>query len=194
MIRRLYDFVLELSRRPTALPALTVLSWLESMIFPIPPDVMLIPMCVAEPKRAMRYAAWCSIGSVLGGICGYAIGMFFWDQLGPWFFEHVPGITEDGFATVEAWFAEYDFVIVFAAGFSPIPYKLFTLSAGIFEISFAAFLVASATSRSARFFLVAWLLKRWGVKGQEFIDKHLNTLALLFVVLLVGAFMVLKVL
>ena len=192
MIRRLYDFVLELSRRPTALPILTLLSWLESMIFPIPPDVMLIPMCVAEPKRAMRYAFWCSVGSVLGGICGYALGMFFWDQLGPWFFEHVPGFTEEKFAWVHEQFESLGFVIVFAAGFSPIPYKIFTISAGVFEITFATFVLASATSRSARFFLVAWLLKRWGIKGQEFIDRHLNKLALLFVVLLVGAFALIK--
>lgn len=189
-MRRLYDWVLELSRRPTAQGALALLSFAESMIFPIPPDTMLIPMCVAEPKRSYRYAFICSVASLLGGIAGYAIGMFFWEQAGPWFFEHLArfGFTEDKFAKVQGLYQDYDFWVVFTAGFTPIPYKIITISAGVFEIAFTGFVIASAVGRSARFFLIAFLLRRWGEQAQVFIDKHFNKLAIAFMVLLIGGF------
>lgn len=188
MIRPLYDKVIELSRRPYALPALSVLSFLESMIFPIPPDVMLVPMCVAEPKRALRYATFCSIASVLGGVAGYAIGMFLWGEVGPWFMANVPGFSPDKFESVQALYEKWNFVVVFSAGFSPIPYKLFTITAGVFGVSFWTFVLASAISRSARFFLVAYMLQRYGTQAKDFIERRLNILAFAFVVLLVGAF------
>ncbi|MCB9897076.1 MAG: DedA family protein [Planctomycetes bacterium] len=158
------------------------------MIFPIPPDVMLVPMCVAEPKKSLRYAAFCSVASVLGGMAGYALGHFLWDEIGPWFFANVPGFSQARFDSVQALYEKWNFVVVFSAGFSPIPYKLFTISAGVFDISFPTFLLASAVSRSARFFLVAAMLKKYGVQAKDFIERRLNVLALVFVVLLVGCF------
>jgi len=193
-MRRLYEWVLSLAASPRALPALVLVTFAESMIFPIPPDVMLIPMCVARPERALRYAALMSIASVLGGIAGYGLGLYAWDQVGPWFFAHVPGFSEARFLQAAAWYDEYNFVVVFAAGFTPIPYKIITISAGVFHIAFPMFVVASAVSRSARFFLVAGLLRRYGASAQVFIDKHFNWLALAFTVLLVGGFLLLGLL
>lgn len=189
-MRRLYDWVLALSRRPTAERALGVLSFAESMIFPIPPDVMLVPMCVAEPRKALRFATICSITSVLGGMAGYALGMFFWDALGPWFFANIHGFTPERFETIGGWFERWNFWIVFAAGFSPIPYKIFTVSAGVFSITFPMFVLASAISRSARFFLVAALLRKYGPDAQAMIEKHFNLFAIAFVVLLFAGFWV----
>jgi len=190
-MRRLYEWVLSLAASRRALPALLVVTFAESMIFPIPPDVMLIPMCIARPERALRYALLMSIASVLGGIAGYGIGLWAWDHVGPWFFAHVPGFSETGFEHVRELYDAHNFVIVFAAGFTPIPYKLITISAGVFHIAFPMFVIASAVSRSARFFLVAGLLARFGAHAQVFIDKYFNWLAIGFVVLLVGGFWVL---
>ncbi len=190
LMRRLYDWVLMLSRRPTAERALGVLAFAESMIFPIPPDVMLIPMCVAQPRKALRFATICSVMSILGGIGGYLLGMYFWEALGPWFYEHVHGFTPERFARIGGWFEQWNFWIVFAAGFSPIPYKIFTIAAGVFQITFPMFVLASAVSRSARFFLVALLIRRFGPAAQEMIEKRFNLFALLFVVLLLAGFWV----
>ena len=188
MMRRLYDWILDLAGRPNALYFLALLSFAESMIFPIPPDVMLVPMCVAKPDRALLYALWCSIASVLGGVAGYALGMFFWDAVGPFFFDVVPGFTQEKFDLVGGYYQTWNFWIVFAAGFTPIPYKIITITAGVFGINFPIFVVASAVSRSARFFIEAVLLKKYGTKAQEFIDKRFNLVAMAFVVLLVGGF------
>lgn len=191
-MRRLYEWVLSLAASPRALPALVAVTFAESVIFPIPPDVMLIPMCIARPERALRYALLMSIASVLGGIAGYGIGLWAWDQVGPWFFAHVPGFTQAGFEEVGTLYDAHNFLIVFAAGFTPIPYKLITISAGVFGIAFPMFVIASAVSRAARFFLVAWLLARLGARAQVFIDKYFNWLAIAFVALLVGGFWVLS--
>lgn len=168
--------------------ALFLLSLAESSFFPIPPDVMLVPMCVAKPKKAFYYAFWCSVASVIGGVIGYLIGTYAWDAVGPFFFDHIPGFTHEKFAKVGGWYADWNFWIVFTAGFTPIPYKLITITAGVFGIFFPTFLLASAISRSARFFLVAFLLNRWGPAAQVFIEKHFNKVAIAFVVLLIGSF------
>jgi membrane protein YqaA with SNARE-associated domain len=187
-VRRIYDWILRLSRSPRALPALCVLSFAESSFFPIPPDAMLVPMCVARPERSLRYAAFCSLASVLGGVAGYLIGYALWQQVGGLFFEHVPGFTAERFSTMEAVYADWNFWVVFSAGLSPIPYKLITITAGVFEIGFVTFLIASTVSRSARFFLEALILRRYGPPAQAFIEKRFNLMALAFVVLLLGGF------
>jgi len=189
-MRRLYEWILRLAGSPRALPALFGLSFAESMIFPIPPDVMLVPMCVARPKSALRYAFWCSVASLLGGMAGYAIGHFAWEAVSDWFFTYVPGVTDDGFGRVQVLYDEWNFWVVFTAGFTPIPYKLITITAGVFEIAFPTFVVASAISRSARFFLVALMLRTWGEAAQEFIERRFNLVATIFVILLVGGFIV----
>ncbi len=187
-IRALYDWTLALAARPRASLALFLLSFAESSCFPVPPDVMLVPMGIARRERAWRYALICSVASVLGGIAGYAIGHLFWEQLGPFFIEHVPGITEAGFERVKTLYDRWDFWVVFTAGFTPIPYKLITVTSGVFQISFPVFVIASAISRSARFFLLAWLCRRYGQAAQVFIDRNFNLVATVFMVLLVGGF------
>jgi membrane protein YqaA with SNARE-associated domain len=188
-MRPLYDWILRLSERPRAVVALFLLSLAESSFFPIPPDVMLVPMCVAKPKKAFYYAFWCSVASIIGGVLGYLIGTFAWDALGQFFFEHIPGFTTEKFEKVGGWYEQYNFWVVFMAGFSPIPYKLITITAGVFAINFPIFLLASAISRSGRFFLEAWLVHRYGKPAQTFIEKNFNLVSIAFVVLLVGGFL-----
>lgn len=189
MFRRLYDRLLELSGSRRALPILTALSFAESSFFPIPPDVMLIPMCVANRARAFVYAFWCSLGSILGGALGYAIGMFFWDALGPWLFELLP-TWEAKFDQVSALYDQYNFWIVFTAGFTPIPYKIITLAGGVAHVNFPMFMLASALSRSARFYLEAWLVHRYGEPAQKWIEERFNLVVSLVMLVIIIAVVV----
>jgi membrane protein YqaA with SNARE-associated domain len=192
-VRRLYDWVLSFSDRPGGRWALAGFSFAESSFFPIPPDPLLIALAIGAPRKAFRFAAICAVASVLGGIAGYAIGWGIWEAVHPFFFAYVPGVTPEAFAHVQTVYDRYDFWAIFAAGFTPIPFKVFTLSAGAFEISFAVFVIAATVSRSARFFLVAALIYIYGPSIQGFIDRYFNTLAWLFLILLVGGFLVIKV-
>ena len=135
-----------------------------------------------------------SIASVIGGICGYGIGMFLWQEIGAWVYVHLGsiGLTEANFELFKNWYDKYDFWIVFTCGFTPLPYKVCTISAGIAKINFFGFIIASVTSRSARFFLVAGLFGWKGEKIRPFIEKYFNWLSLLFMALLIGGFLVIK--
>ncbi len=194
--RRLYDWVIHFAHTKHGATALFILSFAESSFFPIPPDVLLGPLTLGAPKKWFRFAASCSIASILGGIVGYCIGMFLWQQVGPWVFSNLGGIgfTAENFAKFEEWYDKYDFKIVFTCGFTPLPYKVCTITAGVAKINFAGFLIASAISRSARFFLVAGLFGWKGEKMRPFIEKYFNWLTLAFVILLVGGFAVIKLL
>lgn len=193
-VRRLYDWVLGFAHRPSGPWALAAFSFAESSFFPIPPDPLLMALAIGAPKKAFRFATVCAVGSVLGGIAGYAIGWGIWGAVNHLFFTYVPGVTPEAFAHIQAIYDRYDFWAIFAAGFTPIPFKVFTLSAGVFEISFAVFVLASTVSRSARFFLVAGLIYVYGPSIQDFIDRYFDKLAWLFLVLLVGGFLVVKLL
>lgn len=188
ILRKLYDWVLLWAEKPHAGAALFLLAMVEASFFPIPPDVLLIAMSISLPDRALFFALLASLGSVIGGAFGYLIGLSLWHALAGLFFSYVPGFTPEVFDRVQGYFEEYDFLVVFAAGFSPIPYKVFTIGAGVFEINFITFMLASVVSRSARFFLEAWLLKRYGAPMQVFIDRYFNWLAIGFTVLLIGGF------
>jgi len=192
LIKRLYDWVLHWAETPYGAPALFLLAFAESSFFPVPPDVLLIAVCIALPVRAWRFASLALLGSVLGGILGYAIGWSAWSALEGVFFSYVPGFTPAVFARVQALFADYDFWVVFTAGFTPIPYKVITIGAGVFRINFTVFVVASLVSRGLRFFLVAWLLHRYGPGIRAFIERYFNLLSIAFLVLLVGGFVLLK--
>ncbi len=192
IIRRLYDWVLGWADSRYGVLALAILAFAESSFFPIPPDVLLIGLAVGAPKRSMKFAAVCSAASVVGGVLGYGIGHFVWQQTQHFFFSTVPGFTPEVFARVQGLFSEYDFWIVFAAGFTPIPYKVFTISAGVFDIAFPMFLLASLVGRSARFFLVAGLIFVFGPTIRRFIDRYFNLLAIAFFVLLLAGFGVIK--
>jgi membrane protein YqaA with SNARE-associated domain len=190
MIQKLYDKTLELADHPKALWFLAVISFAESSFFPIPPDVLLLPMILAAPTRAWKIAFVCSVSSVLGGIFGYIIGAYFFDVVGQPIvdFYHL----QAQFERFRDLYNEFGALIVAVAGFSPIPYKVFTIASGVTNLDIVTFIFASAVSRSARFFLVAALLWKFGDPIKEFVEKHLAKLALLFCVLLVGAFVMLK--
>lgn len=191
-VRRLYDWVLHWAETPYGGPALFLLAFVESSVFPIPPDVLLIALCISLPSRAWRFAALASAGSVLGGVLGYTIGWGAWPLVNSFFFDYIPGFTPAVFIKVQNLFAEYDFWVVFTAGFTPIPYKVITIGSGVFKINLVIFVVASVISRSMRFFLVAWLLRKFGPGMRLFIDKYFNLLSILFMILLVGGFVLLK--
>jgi len=179
VVRRLYDWVLSFEKTPYAVPALAVLAFAESSFFPIPPDVLLIALAVAEPKRAFRFAAVASVFSVLGGAAGYAIGLGLWQAIDEFVFRWIPGFTPELYDKVRGLYDEHNFWIVFTAAFTPIPYKVFTIVAGATGIAFVPFLVASAVGRSGRFFLVAGLLFFFGAPIQRFIDRYFNLLSIL---------------
>lgn len=191
-LRRLYHWVLHWADTPYGVPALFLLAFAESSFFPIPPDVLLLALCISIPTRAFRFALVASAGSVLGGIAGYGIGVGLWELLSDFFFLYVPGFNEGAFARVQHLFATYDFWAVFTAGFTPIPYKVITIGAGVFHINFLIFVAASAISRSLRFFLVAWLIYRYGPAMRAFIERYFNILTVIFMILLVGGFIVVK--
>ena len=191
-IRKIYNWTLSLAERKFSGLWLGLLSFAEASFFPIPPDVLLIPLCLGKMKKAFKFALICSIASVLGGIAGYVIGAYAWDELSRFFFEYIPGFTPEKFDQLKAWYEEWGWPLVFIAGFSPIPYKIFTVASGVLGMALWPFILASAVSRSARFFLVAFLLAKFGEPMKEKIDKHFNLLALLFGVLLIGGIVVLK--
>ena len=190
MLRRLYDWVLSWAKTPYGSWALFLLAFSESSFFPIPPDVLLIALAVAIPKKSFKYALICSFGSVLGGCFGYLIGWKFMALIGNHIVE-LYGLTPK-VETIEILYNKYDAWAVGIAGFTPIPYKVFTISAGVFQINFLVFIIASFVSRSARFFLVGGLIYTFGSQIQSFIDKYFNILATAFTVLLVTGFIIIK--
>jgi len=190
MLRRLYDWVLHWAETPYGGWVLFILAFAESSFFPVPPDILLIALAVGVPKKSLRYALICSAGSVLGGCLGYLIGWQFMEAIGNRIIEFYDltakvDIIADMFQRYDAW-------AIAIAGFTPIPYKVFTISAGAFNINFIVFLVASIVSRSARFFIVGGLIYVFGPAIQTFIDRYFNILAVSFTVLLVGGFILIK--
>jgi len=190
MLRKLYDWVLRWAETPYGSWALFLLALAESSFFPVPPDVLLIALAISIPARSFRYALICSVGSLIGGVLGYVIGYQFMDLVGMKIVEFY-GFTEQ-YGAVSDLYERYNAWAVGVAGFTPIPYKVFTISAGAFKINFPIFFLASAISRSARFFLVGWLIYAFGPEIKQFIDRYFNILAVLFVVLLIGGFIVIK--
>jgi membrane protein YqaA with SNARE-associated domain len=194
LFRHVYDWTLALAEKKSAGGWLAAISFAEASFFPIPPDVLLIPLCLGALRKALKFALICSVASVLGGAAGYAIGAFGWETVQDIFYKYVPGFTEEKFEDLKSWYEEWGWPLVFLAGFSPIPYKIFTIASGVLGMAFPQFLLASAVSRSARFFIVAVLIAKFGEPMKVFIDKHFNKLALAFGVLLLGGFAVLKLL
>lgn len=192
VIRRLYDWVLHWADTPYGTPALGILSFAESSFFPVPPDVLLIALGIGKPKRAFFYALVCSLASVAGGVVGYLIGAGLWSLLANFFFTYIPGFTPEVFAKVEALYREWGFVAVLIAGFTPIPYKVFSIASGVLGMGLPLFALASALSRSARFFIVSAMIYFFGEPIKKVIDKYFNLLSILFVILLIGGFFAIK--
>jgi membrane protein YqaA with SNARE-associated domain len=191
LIRKLYDWVLQWATTPYALPVLFVVSFVESSFFPIPPDILLIAMVVAAPAGWFRFALVCSIGSVLGGMFGYLIGYQFMEITGNRIVEFYH--FQEKWDKIGLLYDKYNAWAVAVAGFSPLPYKVFTLAAGAFEINFLTFVLASAASRAARFFLIAALIYKFGPPFKILIEKYFNTFTIIFMILLVLGFFILKV-
>ena len=198
-VRRLYDWVLHWAETPYGPMALFIISFAEASFFPIPPDALLIALVLGARKKAFKFAAICTTASIFGALLGYTIGHYLWytpsgayTGIAHFFFNNVPSFSEKAFLDIEALYRKWDFWIVFTAGFTPIPYKLFTISSGVFNINLVMFVIASFVSRGGRFFLVAFLIWKYGEKIRAFIDKYFNWLAILFTVLLIGGFVVIK--
>lgn len=193
MIKRLYDWVLSWSDSRWGWVALLFIALFEASWFPLPPDILLIALCLGAVKKSFRFASICLAGSIIGAMIGYSIGHFLWTTpageptaIATFFFNHI--FSVEGFDSVATLFDKYNFWIVFTAGFTPLPYKLFTIAGGLFDINFVMFIIASIVSRGLRFFLIAWLIWRFGAPIKAFIDKYFNLLATLFTVLLIGCF------
>lgn len=190
VLRRLYDWVLHWAKTPYGPTALFALTFAEASFFPIPPDVLLIALCLSLPTRAFRFAALCTVASILGGMFGYFLGMEFYESVGSKIIEFYH-LTEK-YEVVAGLYNQYNAVAVGVAGFTPLPYKLFTILAGVCEINFPIFVIASFVSRGARFFIVAGLIWKFGEPIKVFIDKYFNLLTVVFTVLLVGGFVAIK--
>ncbi len=182
MLRRLYDWVMSLAASRHAPKSLFAVSFAESSFFPVPPDVMLAPMVLARPDRAWRYAAICTLASVLGGILGYAIG-YFLTPVGQWMMAatgHAGGLAE-----FKCWYDKYGVWVILAKGLTPIPYKLVTIASGLAAFSFPMFIFASVVTRGARFFLVAFVVKKFGPALLPVIERRLALVAGGLILLLV---------
>ena len=190
MLTRLYAGVMALARHRHALPWLAAVSFIESSVFPIPPDVMLIPMVLAERRKALLIALVCTVASVLGGIAGYAIGYGLWETVGRPLIEFY-GYGEQ-MVRFTARYNEWGAWIVFGAGLTPFPYKVITIASGVAGLDPAVFIVASVLSRGLRFFVVAALLYRFGAPIERFIARNLGLLTVLFVVLLFAGYLVIE--
>jgi len=182
MFQKLYDKTLQLSKHRHAAKYLCTLSFAESSFFPVPPDVMLAPMALAQPDKAFRFALLTTIASVLGGMFGYAIGYFLFDRIEPWL-----QTTHywESYLIAQNWFKDWGFWAVFVAGFSPIPYKVFTIAAGAMNMVLLPFVLASVIGRGGRFFLVAMLLAAGGAKLESKLREYMDRLGWATVALVV---------
>ncbi|MAU19934.1 MAG: cytochrome B [Martelella sp.] len=190
MLRRLYNWTLSLAANRNAERVLFGISFAESSFFPIPPDVLLIPMVIARPAKWFRIALICTLASILGAIAGYLIGMFLFEQVARPILDFYG--KQDSFDRVAEWYNTWGGWGVLFAAITPFPYKVLTLFSGATGLNFGIFLLVSVIGRSFRFFLIAWLLNRYGPPIRDFIEKYLGLLFTAFVILLAGGFYLVK--
>ena len=192
LTRRIYDHTLNLASRKNALTWLFVISFIESSFFPIPPVIMIIPMVLATPKEAYKIAGVATVASVLGGYFGYFIGVYGFELIARPLLEFYGYMKQ--FGEFENYYHEYGAWIVFGAGITPFPYKIITIASGVVRLDLVVFTIASVIARGMRFYFIAWLLKRFGDPMKVFIEKNLNLLSILFLLLLIGGFAAVKLL
>ncbi len=190
LIRKLYDWVLHWAETPYAVPALFLLAFAESSFFPIPPDVLLITLAISIPKKAFKYALICMIGSVIGGVLGYAIGLYGYETVGKPIVDFYHG--QEVMELIRTKYEQHGFLGILIAAITPIPYKVFTIASGVFKFDFWLFTLASIIGRSTRFFIVAALIWKFGSPIRNFIEKYFNLLSILFMILLIGGFLLIK--
>lgn len=192
LVKAVYDYMINLASSPHAMYFLFAVAFIESSFFPIPPDIMLIPMVLAMPSKAWRIAGVATAASVLGGFFGYAIGIFFFDLIARPILEFYGYLHQ--FDVFKDYYHEWGAWIVFGAGVTPFPYKVITIASGVVHLDLAVFALASVAARGLRFYLVAWLLKKYGEPMKEFIEKNLGMLSIIFLLLLLGGFVCIKLL
>ncbi len=191
-LKRLYNWTISWADKPQGPWALGILSFTESSFFPIPPDVLLIPLVFGRPKKWWYFALLCTITSVLGGVFGWLIGHLAWSSIGDFFFNYVPGFSREGFEYVSKLYQDNAFMAIFGAALTPIPYKIFTIAAGVFDVSIMDLVVASIAGRGGRFFAVALIIYFVGERARGFIEKYFNALATAFFILLILGFALIK--
>jgi membrane protein YqaA with SNARE-associated domain len=190
-IRSLYDWTHRQAEGPYASWVLFAVAFAESSFFPIPPDVLLLPLALADREKAYRFALICTVGSVLGALLGYAIGALLYESVGQWIINTYH--MQDAFQRFHDQFNEWGVWIILGKGLTPIPFKLVTISSGVAQLSFVPFVLACIVTRGVRFYLVAWLLRRFGEPIREFVEKYLTWVALgLLVVIVFGFWVVLR--
>ncbi len=192
MFKRLYEWTLSLAGRPSAPYALGAVAFAESSFFPIPPDVVLAPMALAKPQKAYTYALICTVMSVIGGLAGYAIGVYFWDTIGQWLISVYGG--KDKIDSLLALYREYGALLILIKGLTPIPYKFVTIASGIAGYDLFWFVVLSAITRGIRFFAVAGLMNRFGGPISVVMDRHGGLIIAIVLALIVGGFLLVKAL
>ncbi len=190
LLQQLYTRCMEWIQTPAGIWVLFLTAVAESSFFPIPPDVFLLALCIASPQKSLKYAFICTAGSVIGGAIGYGLGLGFMDTVGQPILDMYD--LHEKYGTVQALYQQYDALAIGAAAFTPLPYKLFTITSGAFHINFLTFFLVSIAARGARFFLVAGLIYKFGASVQSFINKYFNILSVAFFLLLIGGFVVVK--
>ncbi len=191
-IRRMYDWTVSWADKPQSTVALSLLSAAESSFFPVPPDVLLIPLVYGKPKKWWYFALVCTVFSVIGGVIGWYIGYASWEAVKDFFFNYVPGFTPENFDYVKNLYKDNALLAIFTAAFTPIPYKIFTITAGVCDVPLYDLILGSIIGRGGRFFLVGLIIRVVGPKSKEFIDKYFNLLTVAFFVLLVLGFLAVK--
>jgi membrane protein YqaA with SNARE-associated domain len=191
-LRRLYDWVLSWADSPHGTTALAVISFAESSFFPIPPDVLQIALSVGQPRRSFRFAAVSAVASVLGAIFGWLIGWGVWQSVSGFFYEVVPGFTPAKFQYVESLYQQNAGLYLVLSAFTPIPFKIFTIAAGVCSVPLLTLVLASAVGRSGRFFLVATIMRLFGKPARELLDKYLELATLLLGALIVAGFFAIR--
>jgi len=194
IVRRLYDWTIAWADTRYGFAALALIAFAESSFFPIPPDVLLIAMTFAAPPKWMRIAFVCTLFSVIGGVAGWYIGHGFWELTKDFFFSYVPGFTPELFDQVSGLYDDNAFIAILGAALTPIPYKIFTIAAGVCNVSIPTLIVASIIGRGARFFMVGGIIRLLGPKAKTFLEKYFNWLVWIFFFLLVAGFVALKLL
>ena len=189
-LRNFYIWILKKAEHKNAKWYLSLISFAESSFFPIPPDILLIPMALASKTKALFYAFICTLSSVLGGIFGYAIGYFFFNSIGLYIVEFYH--LENSFSIFENYYKEFGILIVLGAGITPFPYKFITIASGVFGLNIYLFVIVSIIGRGLRFYLIAILLYFFGEKIKLFIDKYFNILSITFFILLVGSVFIIR--
>ena len=190
LLRSLYNWTLKKAEHKYSSWILSIVSFSESSFFPIPPDILLIPMIIANRTKAWTYALICTLSSVIGGVAGYAIGFFLFNSIGILIVEFYH--LSNSFNTFENYYKEYGILIVLGAGFTPFPFKFITIASGVFSLNIFLFILTAFVARGLRFYLLACLLFIFGEKIKILIDKYFNILAVLIFILLLGSFMLIK--